>query len=350
MGLAALVLSGLAQAQWMPTTPSADSLPAFQADSLRDKPFRQVEAGPSPWAGGLAKKKPGLGNQNATSDDWKKRRPFAALYVGVSFMDFDGKAKFNNYLEAKRLQDSLSRTLQAFEPVHMAFPGGILAGWPVNAYLDVVAKTHSYWYKQSAVLGDSVSAREEEWYAVQANLGGIGLRYNVPPAFLSVSGRLGFYTQGIMYWNLGSSRVYSRYGTAWARYRPLGSGYEFQFGFQQAMSKPWFLTGSLGFVRQEFTSRLPWSAVIPVAAPAGNAAWSSSALAASVILQYNFGSSAIPAGTNRIYPTSSAIVPDSLKGAPALPKTWYGSPLTPSVSSPSKPPADSSASPKREEW
>jgi hypothetical protein len=272
---------------------SADSLPAFRTDSAAADPFKKVEAGPSMWsanptAAAKAARSDSLAADTVTAR-LRDRRPAISLYLGVDFMDLDAKETLQAALEARRAGDSL-KVLQDYEPVHLAFPIGLQAVFPVSGYLDLVAKTHSYWYKQTAVLGDSASNHAgEEWFAVQANLAGVGLRYYVPPAFLSVTGGLGLFAQGVVYWNVGNTAIYTPYGEAAADFEPLGSGYEIQFGLQKSLTGPWRLSGGIGFIQQEFTSSSDWSDVLKHAVPSGKAHWGSSSILASLNLWYHFG-------------------------------------------------------------
>ncbi len=225
-----------------------------------------------------------------------KRSLGISIYLGVDFIDFGGKENFQKALTTRIATDAPTHTdslkaLQNFESVHLAFPVGVQAVLPISAYLDVVAKTHSYWYKQTAILGNRITNAHaaDEWYAVQANLIGTGIRYYLTPALLSVTGQLGLYTQGVWYWNLGHTELYSPYGNAPAVFNPFGSGYEIQLGFQQAILKPWKLTGSIGYLHQEFKSEKQWQNLLAYAAPSGKVAWNSSSVQANLNLWYHFG-------------------------------------------------------------
>ncbi|HKP97653.1 MAG TPA: hypothetical protein VJ385_18060 [Fibrobacteria bacterium] len=285
---------------------AADSLPAFKPDSAAEDPFRKVEAGPSPWSAAPAAaaapktRADSLARTDTVTAKLRKRHPAVSACLGVDFFDLDAKEVFKSALEGletERANDSL-KVLQDYDPVHLAFPIGLQAILPLGAYVDLVVKTHSYWYKQTAILGDKNSRHVgDEWFAVQANLGGAGLRYYVPPALLSVTGGLGLFAQGVLYWNLGRTELYTPYGSAAARFRPYGSGYEIQFGIQQSLAGPWQLAGAIGFLRQDFKSRRPWTDIVRYSAPAGNAHWESSAVQASLNLWYHFGarSPSIPA-------------------------------------------------------
>lgn len=281
---------------------AADSLPAFKTDSAAVDPFRQVEAGPSPWSQSPAVAPATLADSLAAGDSTvrklRTRLPALAGYLGVDFMDLDAKEVFNNSLNARASGQGL-RVLQPYEAVHLAFPVGIQALLPVSGYLDLVAKTHSYWYEQKAILGDSASRHAgDARYAAQANLGGLGLRFYVPPTLLSVTGGLGIFAQGVAYWNLGRSELYSDHGAAPARFEASGSGYEIQFGIQKEVTGPWQLSGAIGFLKQDFTSREEWSEIIALSPPEGKAAWGSSAIQATLNLWYRFG-----------FPSPSAVPP-----------------------------------------
>jgi hypothetical protein len=276
---------------------TADSLPAFRPDSAVQDPFRKVEAGPSVWsshpsaADSAAKPKTGLDSAqtDSLSSKLRSRHPAISFYAGIDFIDLDAKAGLGAQLLARTDRDSL-QVLQNYDPVHLAFPLGFQAIFPLGAYLDAVAKTHSYWYKQTAILGDKdLRHAGDEWFSLQANLGGLGLRYYIPPSLLSVTGGLGLYAQAVLYWNLGGTEMDTRYGTAPANFELSGSGYEIQFGLQKPLSGRLQLSGSLGFLQQDFQSDRPWSDILIFNPPAGKVHWASSAIQASLHLGYNFG-------------------------------------------------------------
>jgi len=286
---------------------AADSLPAFKSDSAAADPFQKVEAGPSLWSSapsGPPTSRDSLAAGDSAVRKLRMRYPAVAVYLGVDFMDLDAKEYFNTALNARASGEGL-RILQPYEAVHLAFPLGIQALLPVSGYLDVVIKTHSYWYQQKAILGDTASRHAgDATFSAQANLGGLGLRFYVPPPLLSVTGGLGLFAQGVAYWNLGRSELYSDRGSAPARFEPSGSGYEFQFGIQKEVTGPWQLSGAIGFLNQKFTSRKDWSEIIAFSPPAGKAAWGGSALQATLNLWYRFGTPsprapADPAKANR---------------------------------------------------
>lgn len=323
---------------------TADTLPAFKPDSAVQDPFRKVEAGPSPWSANPTASPESKSDSardgaaaaaDSVTDRLRKRLPAVSIYLGVDFMDFDAKDAFQASLDFRRAQDSLI-VLQEYEPVHLSFPIGIQASIPIGGYLDVVAKTHAYWYKQTAVLGDKSSNHVgDEWYAVQANLAGLGLRFYIPPTFLSVTGGLGLYTQALLYWNLGNSEIYSNHGSALAEFDPAGSGYELQFGMHQALKGPWRLTGAIGFLQQDFTSKQSWSRVVGYAPPTGKAHWGSSSIQATLNLWYHFGTDSLADKSAETANPSSNVYPAVPASAPAAPAG------APPQATPSPAPSDS---------
>nr|MDQ3002631.1 hypothetical protein [Fibrobacterota bacterium] len=117
---------------------------------------------------------------------------------------------------------------------------------------------------------------------------------------------LGLFVQGLLYWNLGNSQIYTPYGSAGARFEPFGSGYEIQFGMQQAVTGPWNISGSIGFLQQDFKSETAWTKIVRYSPPAGKAAWGSSAIQATLNLWYYFGAGSDTAGIKsgaQRYPT-----------------------------------------------
>ncbi len=286
----------------------ADSLPAFKSDSALQDPFKQLEAGNAQGLGNGKSNGNGNNNNNAADTGNNKilkdksrldslnnlakiRLPGISLYLGVDFFDLSEKDRFVQAIDTRRTRDSLD-ILQPYESVHLAFPLGLQVSYPISSHLDILLKTHSYWYKQTALLGKKNSKTDagEEWFVVQGNLGGGGIRYSLPHALLSVKGELGLYVQGLWYWNLGGTEMYSPRGSAKAKFDPSGSGYEIQLGFQQAISKPWALTGGLGFIHQEFSSTAQWNSLVESAPTATDPiSWTLSGLSATFNLWYYFG-------------------------------------------------------------
>ncbi len=330
---ALLVAAVLATAGGLARAQSADALPAFKTDSAAQDPFKKAEAAPAPWSGnptGTAAK-PDTGNRRDTvTARLTKRHPAISVWLGADFSDLDAKNAFNASLKARTDRDSLE-TLQGYESVQLAFPGGLQAVLPLGPWFDAVAKTRSFWSKQTAILGDkNKRAAGEEWYTSQANLGGLGLRYYVPPSLLSVTGVLGVYFQGVWLWNLGGTEIYTPYGSAPARFEPLGSGYDLQFGLQHSLSGPWQMAISIGFVQQDLTSDRNWSHILRDAAPAGHVHWSSSAAQANLALWYHFG---VPADSVKSGAAAAAAKPNP----PAAPVPVPDSTANPAVAPPAAP-------------
>lgn len=267
---------------------AADSLPAFRSDSLDDRNIREAESAPSPFA-----QSPARDSADSVAALLRGRRPAVSLYAGIDFIDLDATDALVDALDARIDRDSLV-VLQPYESVHLAFPFGIQAVLPAGAYFDLVAKTHSYWYKQTAVLGranvtDANDDKDEEFFAVQAHLGGAGLRYHIPPALLTVTGNLGLYVQGVYYWLLGGGELYTNHGSAPAEFDPAGSAWEIQLGLNRPVSRFWGITGNIGYMAQNYASDKPWSAILVDRAPAGTVDWELAAITANFNLWYYFG-------------------------------------------------------------
>lgn len=351
---------GLAIASLAAASPSAaqsaDSLPAFRSDSASADPFRKVEAGESPWAAPKPKADTGFRADTVTAK-LTRRHPSLALWAGAEFSDLDAKEHFQNDL-AGRLKASAAagdtlQVLQPFEEAQLSFPVGVQAVIPLGPWFDAVGMARFSWYKQNAVLARTDLGKTnagEAWYAVQSSLGGAGLRFYVPPALLSVTGSLGLYAQFLWLWNLGESELYTRYGSARARLDPAGAGFELLFGLQKALTGPWQLAGSLGFVKQDYASDRDWNALLPYAAPAGKVSWGSSSLQANLSLAYHFGARA--ADTSAVKPaarppadsagsgSSSTSVPSAQPGSPDQPAAAPGrSAPTPAMPAPGQTPA-----------
>ena len=274
-----------------PSSTLVDSLAAFKSDSALADPFQKVESG----AAAFGTKPSSVSDTGSKRTDSvtaliKKRRPGVSLYLGIDFIDHSSKTNFQNSLIARDSAQGLN-TLQGYEPVHLTFPVGLEVNIPLSPYLDWVVKFHSYWYKQTAILQNSVTKTPagDEWFVVQGNLVGTGIKYCIPPALLSVTGQLGLTVQGIWYWNLGNSEMYTRYGNAKAEFGPLGSGYEIQLGFQQEVTKPWTISGGLGFLHQEYASKNSWGQILKYSAPTGSVDCKISAISVTINLWYYFG-------------------------------------------------------------
>jgi hypothetical protein len=345
----AMALASLHAAALPVSAQSADSLPAFRSDSASADPFRQVEAGGSPWAAPKPKADTGFRADTVTAK-LTRRHPSLSLWLGAEFSDLDAKDDFKTDL-AERLKASASagdtlQVLQPFEEAHLSFPVGIQAVFPLGPWFDAVGMARFSWYKQNAVLAHTdlnKSPAGQAWYVSQSSLGGAGLRFYVPPSLLSVTGSLGLYAQFLWLWNLGGSELYTRYGSARARLDPAGAGFELLFGLQKALTGPWQLAGSLGFVKQDYASDREWKALLPYSAPAGNVRWGSSSLQANLSLAYHFGAheadtaSAKPGALLPTPPAPSASSAPAAQPAPASPTAT--APATPSTPAPAPAPA-----------
>jgi hypothetical protein len=324
--------SNSAQTQGVPVKPDTslhlhrtDTLPAYIPDTVVADTIRKVEAGPTPLTYGTQPAGPAspadsLARKDTVTYKLRQRHPALSFYGGVDFIDLDSKQILSNALSARLAVDTTLKVLQNYDPVHLAFPLGLQALYPLNGWFDLVAKTHSYWYKQTAVLGTKATSShaDDEWYQVQANLGGLGLRYYMPPSILSISSGLGIFAQGVLYWNLGGSEFSTPYGSAKAGFDPMGAGYELMFGVQRSLRGPWQLAGALGFLQQDLKSNSPWSSVIQYNPPSGDAHWGSSSIQLSLNMWYHFGvpsdtakarnGSTLPApasSTQNVYPPAS---------------------------------------------
>lgn len=302
---------------------AADSLAAFRPDSLKDRIIRSAESAPSPFA----RKPAPRDSADSVAAILRGRRPAVSVHAGVLFLDLDAKDVLQASLDARMRRDSLT-ALQPYEPVHLVIPAGIQALLPMGPWFDLVARTQSSWYRQTAVLGRSGETAGEEYFAVQAHLAGAGLRYYLPPDLLSVTGKLGLFTQGVYYWLAGGGEIYTGHGSAPAEFEPAGSGWEIQVGFNRAVTRPWSVTGSLGFQSVAFASEKSWSDILVDDPPPGRVRWGGGALQASFNLWYHFGVES----------------PSARSSEPALPAA--GGPEAPAGSSPA--PASPADSPRGE--
>ncbi len=235
-----------------------------------------------------------------------KRRPYVGLFASVTFFNLEEKDVLS-----RNLVTPGGRTLQPFESVHLAFPGGGMGAYPINRYLDVSVMVQGFWYAQTAVFDlpgeETPPPISEERYAVQAWLGGVGAKYLIPKNFLSVTGQPGLYVGYWHFWNLGGSELYTGYGAAPAEFDAGGSGYEIQVGFQHQSSKSWFWNGNIGFQNLHFSSDRTWGDML---GDRGSDAtqqpplderveWSLSGLRFGLNLYYQFGKPGSPRGLDR---------------------------------------------------
>jgi len=240
----------------------ADSLPSFRPDSMDFEKIRQLENGRSSQDTG--KGKSDTAAQARKIRLFFDRPPYFALHAGIGFLDLQGRENFVRALEATRLAEG-DRILQPYESVTLNFPAGLLLGFRIAPYADLVLKTHSFWSTQSALLGDSLSgAGTEEYYAIQGHLGGLGIRLYVPQEILSVKNHGLIYLEAIRFWDLAAVEIYSNHGAAKAQWEPQGSAFELQFGFMHNLQSKLTWSAALSFIHSGWSSDRSWSDILPL--------------------------------------------------------------------------------------
>ncbi len=268
LGLWALALPVRSDENWFaPNRPagavsSADSLASFRNDSLDAQKFRQIESGQSPKDTG--KTKVDTAARASQLQQFLNRPPYFAMHGGVGFLDLSGREHFITALETRRQKTIRGRVLQPYESVNLYFPAGLLAGQRIFPYADLVLKTHSFWLRQTALIGDSINgAGQEEYYAIQGHLAGLGARVYVPLEILSAQGHGQLYVQAIPYWDLGASEMYGSHGSAKAEWSPAGSGFELQLGFMHGNDARFTWTAALSYLHTSWTSKTTWNQILP---------------------------------------------------------------------------------------
>ncbi len=221
------------------------------------------------------------------------RLPYVGVFAATTFFNLDEKNRL-----ARMLQQPGGSTLQPFESVHMAFPLGMMAAYPILTHLDVSVKLEGIWYSQSALfqapgLEGVPGPVSEERYVVQALLGGMGAKYLIPAAFLSVTGQPGLYVGYWHLWDLGLAELYTNHGSVRAEFEPGGTGYEFQVGFQHSPSKSFFWNAAISYQNLGFSSEANWEELArnsESATPSnGKASWNLAGLKIALNLYYQFG-------------------------------------------------------------
>lgn len=290
-GFLALALPARSDDNWFaPNRPegavsSADSLASFRHDSLDAEKFRRIESGQSPKD--TAKVKRDTAALASQLQQFLNRPPYFALHAGVGFLDLGGREHFITALETRRQQTFRGRILQPYESVNLYFPAGLLAGIRVFPYADLVLKTHSFWLRQTALIGDSLNgAGQEEYYAVQGHLAGLGAKVYVPLEILSAQGHGQFYLQALPYWDLGASEIYGSHGSAKAKWNPTGSGFELQLGFLHGNDARFTWTAALSYLHTSWTSKTTWNQILPDPDP-GAVHWGGNALQIQFFLFWN---------------------------------------------------------------
>ena len=276
-----ILLSGLFLGQTVNSAP-ADSLAVFQTDSAKTKTVRNLEAGIHAPDTSISKI-----HADSLDNNLRQRGIYLAVTAGLSFSNLSSKGYFSTQFDSTLIRDSL-RVLQKYDPVHISFPVGILVGIPLFPYFDLWLRTDHFWYRPSA-LAQGTGPTREFWYAVQTHLFGLGARYMVPTALLSVNGRQGLYLAYSHFWNFGPTGIYAPTGSLRARMEPLGAGYEIQAGFQQNFDRRWVLTGGLAYSALSFKSQSSWRAILPTA-PDKTAQWELNSMRLCFLGMYQFGS------------------------------------------------------------
>jgi hypothetical protein len=175
------------------------------------------------------------------------------------------------------LSPNSSTVLQEYDPVLVAFPLGLVIGFPVAAHLDIFLHTQSFWEQQSAIIetrgpdrielspqdtvkGELRNTRRK--YVVQANLAGCGLKFYFPTDLLSIDQDKSLYLSYTQFWNLGNSEIYSDAGSRSLRSPLFGVGYEISLGYQLSIWRQIGILGNLAITRFTFPARGTWSSVL----------------------------------------------------------------------------------------
>ncbi len=309
--VALLALRALADPAAVGTMP-ADSLAAFRSDSASLSAIHSVEAGNS---GGPRRSAAGKASFDSLERKLEHRHIAIGFTAGISFTEHSAQDLFANHLDTIANRDSL-QILQPYDPVDLFFPVGLMVTVPLSRHLDLWVRTDHFWYTQSA-LAQGTGPAQEFWFAVQAQLAGLGIRYLIPVTFLSVSGRPGLYVAYTQYWNFANTEMYAPTGSVRARTELAGAGYEIQAGFQQDFSRRWTVTGGLSFANFDFQSRQSWRAILPDA-PDTPAEWQLRALRLTFQFLYQFKverTSSPPAS-----PPTDTPPPGGLAPKPLVPK------------------------------
>jgi hypothetical protein len=283
----------LAQAQSLPNDSrssstnglsAADSLASFRPDSIDAQKFDAIENGRN--SKDTAKAKQDTAVLASSLKLFLNRKPYYAAHAGVGFLDLNGREHFVAALEARRVAKQ-GKILQPYENVNLYFPAGFLAGMRVFDYLDILAKTDAFWYRQTALLGDSLNGPgTEEFYALQGQLLGLGLRLYIPQEILSARDHGHLYFEISRYFDLGATEIYSSYGSASAQWNPMGSTTEFQMGFMHSLDTRFTWSGALSFIHSSWVSNRTWNTILPNSG-SQKVAWGGNALQMRFFLFWN---------------------------------------------------------------
>jgi hypothetical protein len=261
--------------------------PVFANDSTKSEAIRAVEAGSKTKTDSLA----ALAARSASRKDslrtkLESRGAYVGLSLGAAFGEHSVGERFSNFMNAQATANG-QRILQRQDPVHVFFPGGLVAGYPLPGNFDAVLRTEHFYYRVSGLAQKDNDSPTEFWYSNQAHLAGVGARWLVPLSLFTVDGRAGLYAVYTHFWNFGPTGIRSSSGSLRARTEPAGAGYEIQLGFQQDFDKRWTYTGGLSIARLSFESDGDWSNVIP--AESGPASWSLNSVRFALQGVYQFG-------------------------------------------------------------
>lgn len=261
-----MLVPNSAEAQWFDqgsdSTNKAKELPSFKPDSVLEAGFNKLDRGISE-RDSLTQKRDSLEAIDERAA-FSKRGPYLAVHAGISFLDFDGTDRFSKVLQNES-QNAGRKIRQPYETVMMVFPLGLAAGLRLFPYVDISAKTHSFYSRQSAVIADTSrnGSTKEKFYALHGHFLGLGLRLFIPPAIFQATGEGPVYFEVMRFWSLPGTGVYANSGSAEAKSSPWGQAMEFQLGFQHKLSERLTWVASLGYFTFDMKTDTPQSELWP---------------------------------------------------------------------------------------
>ncbi|MDR2579448.1 MAG: hypothetical protein LBC85_00440 [Fibromonadaceae bacterium] len=180
---------------------------------------------------------------------------FFAL-LGVQFIDFKDRAKFQNLLDirfaelkASYLEDSLGLfpQKQDFQKVNLTFP--IAAGliWQLNDMHSFGLGLSFLYSNESVILVDKHGENYNLRYALRAFPLFTEYRLLISPDLISL--RNGDYFSLFLryYWMLPGTEIYSTWGKAKADFEPLGNGFGVFLGYRFAEWERLSFFGEIGY-------------------------------------------------------------------------------------------------------
>jgi hypothetical protein len=238
--------------------------PVFANDSSKAEAIRAVEAGKSTLSKSALDS---LAARTASRKDSLRaklahRGPYLGLTAGIAFGEHSAGDLFSNSMAAQAATNG-ERILQRQDPVHVFFPGGLLAGYPLPGNFDLLLRTEHFYYRVAGLAQKDNNSPTEYWYSNQAHLAGVGGKWLIPLSLFTVDGRAGLYASYTHFWNFGPTGMRSSTGSLRAKTLAGGAGYEMQLGFQQDFDKRWAYTGGLSLSRLSFESDGSLGNVIP---------------------------------------------------------------------------------------